>query len=158
MSQNVFSQKLLLESQDFVRVYVRHNIEAVQQKRGETILDINRSGNWVRGFEIVGGFVSFSIAKAVSPFGPLRPGLGAPPEPGTVTYDSEVDAAFFYLEYDPIFVQRAPSEQSELKVVSHCINPTALYGLDSSGGLVWVKIPIADAGPAERFLQLLRRG
>jgi hypothetical protein len=73
-----------------------------------------------------------------------------------VTYDPEADAAFFYLEYDPNFARLAPSEQAELKKVSHCVSPTALYGLDNSAGLVWVKIPMADAGPADRFLQLLR--
>jgi hypothetical protein len=156
MSRTAFSQKLVLESPDLVRVHLRDDLEAVQQKLGEVILDINHSGSWVRGFEVVGGFVPFSIAKAVSPFSPIRPAPPRVPEQGTVTYDPEADAAFFYLEYDPNFARLAPSEQAELKKVSHCVNPTALYGLDDSGGLVWVKIPIADAGPADRFLQLLR--
>lgn len=157
MSRAAFSQRLVLESPDLVCVHLRDGVEAVQQKPGEVILDINRSGNWVPGLEIVGGFVPFSLTKAVSPFSPVRPVPPRIPEPGTVTYDPEADAAFFYLEYDPSFTRLRPNDQAQLKVVSHCVNPTALYGLDDSGGLVWVKIPIADVGPADQFLQLLRR-
>lgn len=157
MSRTTFSQRLLVESPDMVCVNLREDREAVQEKSGEVILDINRSGNWIRGFEIVGGFVPFSIAKAVSPFSPPRPVPPRIPEPGTVTYDPDADAAFFYLEYDPAFDLMTPHDQAELKVVSHSVNPTGLYGLDELGGLVWVKIPIADAGPADQFLSLLRR-
>jgi len=156
MSRTAFSQRLVLESPDLVCVHLRDGVEAVQQKQGEIILDINRSGNWVRGIEMVGGFVPFSIAKAVSPFDPVRATFPQIPATGTVTYDPEADAAFFYLEYDPNFTRLTPNEQAELEVISHSVNPTALYGLDDSGGLVWVKIPIADAGPADQFLQLLR--
>lgn len=156
MSRTAFSQRLVLESPDLIRVHLREGLEAVRQERGEIILDINHSGNWVRGFEMVGGFVPFPIAKAVSPFCPVCPAPPRVPEQGTVTYDPQADAAFFYLEYDPNFARLAPTEQAELKKVSHCVNPPALYGLDGSGDLVWAKIPIADAGPADRFLQLLR--
>jgi hypothetical protein len=156
MGRTSFSQKLVLESPELVCVYLRGDLEAVQRKEGEVILDINHLGNWVRGFEVVGGFVPFSLAKAVSPFSPVRPVPPKVPEEGTVTYDPEADAAFFYLEYGPKFARLAPSEQAELKRVSHCVNPTALYGLDDSGGLVWIKVPIADAGPTGRLLQLLR--
>ena len=112
----------------------------------------------LRGIEIVGGFVPFSVARAVSPFNPVRPVFPNPPEAGTVTYDPEADAAFIYLEYDPSFAQLAPQAQGELKTVSHSVNPTATYGLDDQGGLVWVKIPIADvSGPVEQLLRLLRK-
>jgi len=156
VSRTALSQRMVLENPDLVCVHLRDGVEAVQQKQGEIILDINRSGNWVRGIEIVGGFVPFSIAKAVSPFNAVLPPFPEIPKPGTVTYDPEADAAFFYLEYDPNFTRLTPNERVELEVVSHCVTPTALYGLDDSGGLVWVKIPIADAGPADQFLQLLR--
>lgn len=158
MSRAAFAQRLAVESPDLIRVYLREGVQAVQQKQGETILDLNRSGNWIRGIEIVGGFVPFSVAKAVSPFNPVRPTFPKAPEPGTVTYDPEADAAFVYLEYDSSFTQLTPREQAELRTVSHSVNPTATYGLDEFGGLVWVRIPIADAGPADRFLQLLRKG
>ncbi len=157
MTRAAFSQEVVAESPELVCVYLRNGVKAVQQKRGEIILNLNRSGNWVHGFEIVGGFVPFSIEKAVRPFDPVMPEPYVV-VPGTVTYDPEADAAFFYLEYDSGFRSLTPQEQTILKVVSHCVNPTAVYGLDDVGGLVWVRIPLADlAGPADRFLRLLRR-
>ena len=157
MSRAAFAQRLVVESPDLICVHLREGVQAVQQKQGETILDLNRSGNWVRGIEIVGGFVPFSVAEAMSPFNPVRPAFPKAPKPGTVTYDAEADAAFIYLEYDPGFVGLTPQAQAELKTVSHSVNPTATYGLDDQGGLVWVKIPIADlSGPAE-LLRLLRK-
>ena len=157
MTRLAFSQKIAIESPSLVCVHLREGVKPVVQKQGETILDLNRSGNWVRGIEIVGGFVPFSVARAVSPFNPVRPVFPNPPEAGTVTYDPEADAAFIYLEYDPSFAQLAPQAQAELNTVSHSVNPTATYGLDDQGGLVWVKIPIADlSGPAE-LLRLLRK-
>jgi uncharacterized protein YuzE len=153
-----FSQKIVAENPSLVVVRLREGVEATVQKQGETILDLNRAGNWIRGIEIVGGFVPFSVAKAVSPLNPFRPGFPKAPEPGTVTYDSEADAAFIYLEYDPTFIGLTLQAQAELKAVSHSVNPTATYGLDGQGGLVWVKIPIADiSGSVEQFLQLLRK-
>jgi uncharacterized protein YuzE len=153
----MFSQRLVLESPNLISLYLRSGVQAEQQKQGEIILDINSIGNWVRGFEMVGGFVPFSIAKAVSPFDPSLPTPSRIPEPGTVTFDPEADAAYFYLQYDSSLAQLTPNERTDLKLISHSINPTAIYGLDSSGGLVWVKIPIADAGPADQFVSLLLR-
>jgi uncharacterized protein YuzE len=158
MTGVVFSQKVIAESSDIVGVYLRDSAEAVQQKQGETVLDINHFGNWVRGFEVVGGFVPFSVAKAVAPFNPVPPAFPGAVEPRTVTYDAEADAAFFYLEYSPRLTLLTPEEQANLKAVSLSVNPTATYGLDRLGGLVWIKIPVADlSGPADQFLQLLRR-
>jgi hypothetical protein len=156
MNRTTFSQNLTVESPELIRVLLRHGLEAAQQKQGEVILDLNRSGNWVRGFEIVGGFVPFSVEKAVRPFEPVMP-IPNVVVPGIVTYDPQADAAFFYLEYNPSFTGLTPNKQVELNVVSHSVSPTAIYGLDDFGGLVWVKIPIADLAPADRFLQLLRR-
>jgi hypothetical protein len=158
MSRTSFSQRLVAENADVVLLYLRDDIQATQQKQGEAILDLNRSGNWVRGLEMIGGFVPFSLAKAVSPFSPVRPAFPKRSEPGTVTYDAEADAAFFYLEYDSDFHSLTLQEQAELNLVSHSVNPTVVYGLDDLGGLIWVRIPLADlAGPADQFLRLLRR-
>jgi hypothetical protein len=158
MTKALFSQRIVAETPDVISVYLRCDIQATQQKRGEAILDLNRSGNWVRGFEIVGGFVPFSLAKAVSPFSPVLPSFPKPPKPATVTYDPEANAAFVYLEYDSSFARLTTSEQAELKKVSHSVNPTATYGLDELGGLIWLRIPVADlTGSVNQFLQLLRK-
>lgn len=157
MTAAAFSQKLVIEGSDMVYLSLRAELQAIQQKRGEAILDVNCSGNWVRGLEIVGGFVPFSVAKAVAPFGPVRPPFPEVAGAGSVTYDPEADAAFFYLEYAPGFLSLSPAERADLQIVSHSINPAALYGLDEIGGLVWIRIPLADVGPVNQFLKQLRR-
>ena len=144
MTQRVFSQKIMVESSSLVSVYLRETTESVSHKQGEVILDLNHSGSWVQGLEIVGGFVPFSVAKAISPFEPVRPTFPDAPKPGTVTYDPEADAAFIFLEYDPSFAALTLQAQRKLKKVSHSVNPVATYGLDERGGLVWIKIPVAD--------------
>ena len=156
MSRTPFSQILVIETPEAIRIQLRDELEAVRHEQGEIIIDINSSGNWVRGFEIVGGFVPFSVAKAVAPFEPVLPAPPSIPRPGTVTYDREADAAFVYFEYDPNLARLTPTEQSRLKLVSHSVNPTAIYGLDGSGGLVWIQVPIADLASAEQFLRLFR--
>jgi uncharacterized protein YuzE len=157
MCPTLLSQRIQVDDSHWVIVRLRPDVDVVQERQGEIILDVNQQGNWIRGFEIVGGFVRFSVAKASSPFKPGRSTFPDPPRQGNVTYDPEADAAFFYLVYDPGFASLSESEQSRLNVVSYDINPTALFGLDNSGGLVWVKIPIGDVGPADRFLRLLRK-
>jgi hypothetical protein len=153
-----FSQKLLVEGTDTVCLYLRDGIQVVQRSQGEAVLDLNHSGNWVRGFEMVGGFVPFSIAKAVSPFHPMRPAFPSVLKPGTVTYDPEADAAFVYLEYDVGLSLVTPDRRAELSAVWRSVNPMATYGLDNRGGLVWVRVPIADlSGSVDRFLELLRK-
>jgi hypothetical protein len=62
-----------------------------------------------------------------------------------------------YLEYNATFNSLEPQKRIELSTVSQSINPTATYALDERGGLVWVRIPIADlSGTVDRFIELLR--
>lgn len=157
MARVASSQRVVVENPNLVCLYLRDDLQAVQQKQGEIILNLNRFGSWVPGLEIVGGFVPFSIEKAVRPFDPVIPEPHVP-APGTVTYDPEADAAFISLLYAPSFYSLTITEQDELRKVSHSINPAGIYGLDAGGGLVWVKIPVADVtGSMDQFLQLLRR-
>jgi hypothetical protein len=156
VNSHVFSQRITVESGDVVWLSLRGSSQLAREVCGEAILDVNWSGNWVRGLEIVGGFVPFSVGRAVGPFRPVLPGLAGARRPGTVTYDPDADAAFIYLEYGPAFGLLAPEQKASATVVSHSINPTATYGLDEAGGLVWVKIPVADAArSADEFLRLL---
>src|SRR2546422_1455903 len=156
----VIQQEITVQDHRYVLVKLEGNRQAGQQAGGEIILDVNEQGNWVHGFEVVGGFVDFSVEKAVRPFHPKLP--DDPPKPHRrtkgVTYDPEADAAFFFLDYEPSIASSPKDVWNQLMRVSHGVNPTALYGLDHEGGLVWVKIPIADVtGPVDQFLRLLRR-
>jgi len=132
--------------------------QAVEEKHGEIIFDVNERGNWVHGFEMVGGFVDFSVEKAVRPFKPKRPNFSeVHPRTAFVTYDPDADAAFVYLNYTQSATKVPDDVWAELMTVSQGVNPSALYGLDADGGLVWVKIPIADViGSLGQFLELVR--
>jgi hypothetical protein len=46
------------------------------KKSAEVIIDLNTQGNWIRGFEMVGGMFELSLRKAVEPFHAKEPELG----------------------------------------------------------------------------------
>jgi|SRR5215470_71895 len=154
-----FFQRIHAETPHLARLSFREAEETeLVWKQGEAILDLNGFGNWVRGLEMLGGSVPFSLRKAVEPLGSMSFKQPLQHEPGTVTYDPEVDAAFIYLRYDAALDSLTAQEQIGLKTVSHSINPSVTYGLDLRGGLVCVGIPVADVtGSIEQFLRLLQK-
>jgi hypothetical protein len=121
-----------------VLVQLRDGQVAVE-RRGEIIIDLNHEGHWIRGFEVIGGMMGFSLKAATKPFlsGKLS-GL-------RVTYDEEADAAYFYLPYGRRFAKLRRDEQQSAETYSHSVNPTGLYRFDAQDGLVSVVIPTADA-------------
>jgi hypothetical protein len=121
-----------------VRVQLR-NGEVAAERRGEVIIDLNNDGHWIRGFEVVGGMMDFSLKAATKPFLSSRQG-GL-----KVTYDDEADAAFFYIPYGRRFTKLRKDEQQSAETYSHSVNPTGLYRFDGQGGLLEVVIPTADA-------------
>jgi hypothetical protein len=133
------------------------NYPPAVRKLAEVILDLNPHGNWIRGFEMIGGMFDFPLRKAVEPFGATEPELGDIGESRKlkVTYDPEADAAYFYLPYGSRFRTLSSGERDRMTKYSHSINPTATCELDASGGLVSVSVPTADAtGPLDTFLCL----
>ncbi|PYV63313.1 MAG: hypothetical protein DMG97_38045 [Acidobacteria bacterium] len=86
------------------------------QKSAEVVIDLSPQGNWIRGFEMIGGMFDFSLRKAVEPFRAKQPELGEESggETFKVTYDPEADAAYFYLPYGSRF--RALSSSPRLCV------------------------------------------
>jgi|SRR6185437_269758 len=125
-------------------------------KQAEVIIDLSPQGNWIRGFEMVGGMFDFSLRAAVEPFHAKQPRLGQiGGQKLRVTYDPEADAAYFYLPYGSRFQALSPEEREQMTTYSHSINPTARCALDEDGGLISVLVPTADAiGPLETFLRL----
>ncbi len=121
-----------------VLVQLRDTHVAIE-RRGEIIIDLNHEGHWIRGFEVVGGMMEFSLKAATKPF--LTGKLGGL----RVTYDEEADAAYFYLPYGRRFTKLRRDEQQSAETYSHSVNPTGLYRFDSQDGLVSVVIPTADA-------------
>lgn len=130
--------RILADAGGNVRVQLRDG-EVASEHRGEIVVDLNLDGHWIRGFEVIGGIMDFSLSAATKPFLSSRSGgLG-------VTYDEEADAAYFYLPYGRRFAKLRKDEQQAAEAYSHSVNPTGLYRFDAQGGLLGVIIPTADA-------------
>jgi hypothetical protein len=130
--------KIVVDSGGNVDVHLRDGAVAVE-RRGEIIVDFNRDGHWIRGFEVIGGMVDFSVFAATRPFPSSNPdGL-------RVVYDGDADAAYFFLPYGPRFTSLSSEEQKAAQTYSHSINPEALLRFDQEGGLLSVVIPTAGA-------------
>jgi uncharacterized protein YuzE len=121
-----------------VLVHLRGGQVAVE-RRGEIIIDLNHEGHWVRGFEVIGGIMDFSLKAATRPF------LSGKLDGLRVTYDEGADAAYFYLPYGRRFTKLRRDEQQSAETYSHSVNPTGSYRFDALNGLVSVLIPTADA-------------
>jgi hypothetical protein len=154
-------QSILAEPGDELVLMLRNDAKAVTERPEEGILDVNAYGNWIRGLEILSGSAEFRLDIALKPFDPLTPSVVGSTPPGTVTYerDDGVEMAFLYLLYEETFWRLPVSERVRLLKVDHSIqNPYCRFGLDSEGGLVWVRIPMADLATApEVFIKLLKK-
>ena len=130
--------RIVADAGGSVHVQLR-NGEVAVERRGEIIVDLNHDGHWIRGFEVIGGMMDFSLSAATRPF--LYSKLGGL----KVTYDEEADAAYFYLPYNRRFTKLRRDEQQSAETYSHSVNPTGIYRFDAQGGLLSVVIPTADA-------------
>jgi hypothetical protein len=148
--------KILANNDGKVLLKLRDTAPVVQ-KPAEVILDLSVQGHWIRGFEMIGGMLDFSLQTAVVPFCAKSPvvGVSVGGDRLSVTYDAEADAAYFYVPYSSRFRALPNLQREKMTKYSHSINPTASCAFDGSGGLVSVLIPTADAiGPLVTFLLL----
>ncbi len=137
--------KLSVDSGGNVDLQLRDGAAAVE-RRGEIIVDFNRDGHWIRGFEVIGGMVDFSVFAAVQPFSAWNPdGL-------RVVYDGDANAAYFFLRYGPRFTGLTADEQKAAQTYSHSINPESLLRFDAEGGLLSVVIPTGAVNNLDDFL------
>src|SRR2546427_832243 len=154
-------QKILVEKGDEVVLLLRPDAQVTQQKVGEAILDANQFGNWVGGLELLSVFLDFSLEKAVRPFGPVPISLNTSYPPGTVTYerDDGDEMVYIYVLYDEAVRSLPHAERARLLKIDHQIeNPHCRFGLDCEGGLVYVRLPMADlSSPPETLLALLKK-
>jgi uncharacterized protein YuzE len=130
--------RILADPNGNVLVQLR-DAEVVVERRGEIIIDLNHEGHWIRGFEVIGGMMNFSLKVATKPF------LSKKSNGFRVTYDPEADAAYFYLDYGGRFQRLGPDAQRSAEQYAHSINPAGSYRFDAQDGLVSVIIPTADA-------------
>ena len=137
--------KIAADSAGNVHIDLRDGEVAVD-RRGEVIIDLNRDGHWIRGFEIIGGMVDFSVFAACQPFPASNPG-GL-----RVVYDGDANAAYFFLPYGPRYTNLPPGEQQAAQTYSHSINPESVLRFDAQGGLLSVVIPAGAVNNLSDFL------
>jgi uncharacterized protein YuzE len=141
---------------DAQRIFVAlRSANVCERKNAELIIDVSRCGNWIRGFEMVGGMFDFALKRATEPFRPGKP-LTSPRGAFSITYDFDADAAYFNLPYGRRFYSLSKDSQIKHAEFSHCISPIAECSLDMQGGLISVDFSVSDAiGSIEEFLYLL---
>jgi hypothetical protein len=130
--------KIAVDSNGNVDVHLRDGAAAVE-RRGEIIVDFNRDGHWIRGFEVIGGMVDFSVFAATQPFASSNQ-YGV-----RVVYDGDANAAYFFLPYGPRFTAMTADEQKAAQTYSHSLNPESVLRFDAQGGLLSVVIPAGAA-------------
>jgi len=121
---------------------------------GDVIADVNKKGNWIRGLELLGSGMRFSLQQVLSSFS-----RGSQPQNDlTATYDEDADAGFLYLPYaSPNSVERDHRSDPSLLKSSHSVeDEKALFGLDADKTLVFIRFMIPPTERLEDFIQLFR--
>jgi|SRR5581483_7763850 len=137
-----------VERETEITVYLRAGIPRFERD-GEAILDVDREGRWIRGLELLGS-VHFNLARAVRPFNPSPP---LSEGKGSVTYDEEANAAFFYFSMKE---PHASVQQSTAVGYSHSLTPDARFAFDEEGGLLWVRFSLPnEVSSAADFVALI---
>ncbi len=119
--------------------------------RGDVLADLNESGNWVRGLEVLGSRNQPTLQKSLSHLAGKVSIEGV-----RVTYDPEADAGFVYLPYAPSEkVQRAIQENPLLTKVSYSVeDDSAVLGLAADRSLVLIRFKVPLSEPLDRFMEL----
>jgi hypothetical protein len=125
----------------------------VHEFTGDVIADVNGTGNWIRGLELLGS-AGFSLERALAPFNPkpTAASVRTPQAELVVTYDGQADAGFLYLPYaSPVSIEQEPV----LLRYSHSIeDENATFGLAADKRLVFVRFRVPVTERLDAFLQL----
>lgn len=125
---------------------------------GDVVADVNRLGNWIRGLELLGSGLSFSLQKALASFAPelSAASVQQPQSKLTVTYDEDANAGFLYLPYpSPATVERELRSDPLLLKCSRSIeDDEARFGLAADKSLVSIRFAVPSSEQLDTFLQL----
>lgn len=130
----------------------------VRQFSGEVLADVNRNGNWIRGLELLGSGIPFSLQRALSSLAPQFRSSPGPHKTLNVTYDEDANAAFLYLPYaSPLDIERQGRTMPLLLKTSYTIgDENALFGLSADKTLVFIRFKIPSSENQEKFLELFQ--
>jgi hypothetical protein len=122
----------------------------ITEVRCDVLADLNREGNWVRGFELLGSSSPFSLARALTPF--LGKGAQGSTPIIRATYDEQADAGFVYLP--ELSKERRKRDPALAKPFNSVEDEAAVLGLDAAGGLVSIRFALPEGQSVDRFVEL----
>jgi hypothetical protein len=138
-------------------VEVRFSDSAVaHQFSGEVLADVNRNGNWVRGLEVFGSGIQFSLQHALSSLRPQPRSTRVFQDHLTVTYDEDANAGFLYLPYaaSAAIERKLQAVPLLLKTSYTVADQKAVFGLSTDNILVSIRFKIPPDQNPETFLEL----
>lgn len=128
-----------------------------QEYVGEVIADVNRTGNWIRGLELLGSGLQFSLEQALSYLAPQPSAVSVrtPQDKLTVTYDEDANAGYLYLPYmSPANIEKEAHSNPFLLKSSYTVDDDhAKFGLTTDMTLALIRFTIPPAEDAEKFVQ-----
>lgn len=126
---------------------------------GDVIADVNGTGNWIRGLELLGSGSRFSLGEVLRTLNPERPGGPRWRQSELrVTYDPEADAAYLYLPYaSSLELERERvSNPSLFKSAYSVEDDEATFGLSANKSLVVIRFRVPAAERIEDFVRFFK--
>jgi hypothetical protein len=124
----------------------------------DVIADVNNTGNWIYGIELLGSGLQFSLERALASFAPEKTSgsVRRIQNKLTVTYDEDANAGFLYLPYaSPASIEQEAQSNPLLLKSSYSIeDDKATMGLAADKTLVFVRFVIPAREKMETFLRL----
>lgn len=126
---------------------------------GDVIADVNGTGNWIRGLELLGSGSRFSLGEILRTLNPERPGsIRGPQSELRVTYDPEADAAYLYLPYaSPLELEREQVSNPGMFKSAHSVeDDEAIFGIAPNKSLVAIRFKVPQTERIENFVRFFR--
>lgn len=149
---------MITSTTDLGMIEVRLSDAPVEHEfTGDVIADVNGMGNWIRGLELLGSGIQFSLERALSSLSPQHNAASVqkPQRKLTVTYDEDANAGFLYLPYASPESLEAECQSNPLLLKSSYTveDDKATFGLAADKTLVFIRFMVPSTEEAEKFMQ-----
>lgn len=125
---------------------------------GEVLADVNGMGNWIRGLELLGSGLQFSLERALASLAPQRTAVSVqtPQDKLTVTYDEDANAGYLYLPYAyPSSLKEDAKSNPLLLKYSYTVgDDNARFRLAADKTLISISFTIPRTEDPDKFVHL----
>ena len=132
----------------------------IREYLGDVLADVNRMGNWIKGLELLGSGLEFSLERALSSLAPQpsAASVRTPQDKLTVTYDEDANGGYLYLPYTaPASIETDAQSNPLLLKSSYTIeDEKARFGLSTDKTLVSIRFTVPPAEDLEKFVKFFR--